>query len=205
MSKHVQFLTPKVQRRLFKAFIHIAMLMPLINAYWLAINDLAGGDPVEYILHFTGIGALNVLLITLTVTPLSKRFKQPVLMQCRRLIGIYSFVYALCHVVSFLAFEVQFDVQLFIGEIVERPYILVGAVAVILLMLLTITSFNKIKKQMKRRWQRLHNSIYLIAILGVWHYYWSVKSDISSPIIYTVLIIFLLSLRKEKILRMFAK
>mgnify|MGYP000280080937 CR=1 FL=1 len=205
MSKHVQFLTPKVQRRLFKAFIHIAMLMPLINSYWLAINDLAGGDPVEYILHFTGIGALNVLLITLCITPLSKRFKLSVFMQCRRVVGLYSFFYALCHIVSFLAFEVQFDLSLFVGEIIERPYILVGAVASILLLLLTFTSFNKIKKQMKQRWQQLHNSIYLITLLGIWHYYWSVKSDITTPILYFLAFCFLLSLRKEKIKRMFFK
>lgn len=205
MSKQVQFFTPLLQRRLLKAFIHSAMLIPLINAYWLAVNDQVGGDPVEYILHFTGIGALNILLITLCITPLSKRFKLSAFMQCRRVVGLYSFFYALWHIVSFLAFEVQFDLSLFVGEIIERPYILVGAVASILLLLLTITSLNKIKKQMKQRWQQLHNSIYLITLLGIWHYYWSVKSDITTPILYFLAFCFLLSLRKEKIKRMFFK
>ena len=87
---------------------------------------------------------------------------------------------------------------MFFSEIVERPYITVGMVSFLLLMALTITSLNRIRRNMGKRWQRLHNSIYLIAILTGVHFYWSVKSDIVEPIIYIIITLCLLALRYKK-------
>ena len=94
----------------FKLFIHLAALLPLVNAYYLALTDQLGADPVESIIHFTGIGAFNLLLLSLGITPISKRFKISILLKVRRLVGLYSFTYALCHLLNFLVFEVQFDI-----------------------------------------------------------------------------------------------
>ncbi|GAA6203532.1 protein-methionine-sulfoxide reductase heme-binding subunit MsrQ [Thalassotalea sp. SU-HH00458] len=186
-----------------KLAIHFISLFLLAKLYFQAFNDRLGADPVEAVLHFTGIGAFNLLLLSLLVSPLAQQFKWSFLLQVRRLIGLYSFTYALCHLVSFLAFEVQFDWSLFLNEIIDRPYITVGMFAVVILFLLTITSVSSIKKTMGRNWQSLHNAVYVALCLVALHFYWSVKSDIIEPSIYIVISVFLLYLRKNKIRRWF--
>lgn len=182
-----------------KTLIHISALFLLIRLYTLALQDLLGADPVEAVLHFTGIGALNLLLLTLVISPLAKYFKQAWLMQARRLLGVYTFIYALSHLLSFLAFEVQFDGALFVNEVFKRPYITIGMLAFTLLLALTITSLDRLKRSMGSRWQRLHNFVYLIAALSGIHFYWSVKSEIIEPSVYIFIIAILLWLRKRKI------
>lgn len=188
---------------LVKFFIHIGSLLPLVNLYWLAFMDELGADPVKDVIHFTGIGALNLFLLSLTLSPLAKILKQGKLISFRRVIGLYVFFYALLHVLNFLFFEVQFDFSLFVDEVFDRPYITVGMVALLILTGLAITSFSKIKRVMGRRWQKLHNLTYLVGTLAVIHFYWSVKSELTSPLIYITLFIFLLFLRKDKFSRWF--
>ena len=182
-----------------KVLIHVSALLPLLNLYWLAFGDELGADPVEAVIHFTGIGALNLLLITLTVTPIAKITKQGYLLQTRRLLGLYAFTYALFHLVNFLSFEVQFDSILFINEVVKRPYITVGMVAFLLLTALAVTSVNKLKRKMGKSWQRLHNASYLIVLLVVVHFYWSVKSELTSPLFYFAMALVLLLFRYKKL------
>ena len=182
-----------------KVIIHLGALLPLLNLYFLAFADDLGADPVEAVIHFTGIGALNLLLITLSVTPLAKVLKQGYLLQTRRVLGLYAYTYALFHLLNFIAFEVQFDGALFISEVVKRPYITVGMLAFILLTALAVTSVNKLKRKMGKSWQRLHNVNYLIVVLVTIHFYWSVKSELTSPLIYFALVIALLLFRRKKI------
>lgn len=181
-----------------KAVIHIVALLLVGRLYTLAFLDLLGADPVETVLHFTGIGALNLLLLTLVISPIAKACKQAWLMQVRRLLGLYTFTYAFLHVLSFLAFEVQFDLIFFVEEIFKRPYITLGMVAFVLLLALAITSFKSMQRRMGKQWQRLHNCVYLIVILSGIHFYWSVKSEIIEPIFYFTLIAILLWLRRRK-------
>ena len=190
---------------IFKTLIHLSALSILVYQYYLAINDKLGGDPVEAIIHFTGIGAFNLLLMTLLVSPLAKRFKLPWLMKSRRLIGLYAFTYAFCHVLNFWAFEIQFEVSLFFAELIKRPYITFGLVGFIILSLLAITSFSKIQRSMGRNWQLLHNFIYLAVLLVAIHFYWSVKSEIIEPSIYIIITVFLLLLRKQRIQKWFSR
>jgi len=182
-----------------KALVHITALYPLVNLYYQAISDRLGADPVEVVIHFTGIGALNLLLISLLISPAAKFFKIGALIQFRRMIGLYAFVYALCHILNFLSFEVQFDLQLFIDEVFERPYITVGMTAFLFLTALAVTSIAKIRRKMKKNWQTLHNFTYLIALLGVVHFYWSVKSEIIEPLIYVGLYAILMGFRHQKV------
>ena len=192
-------ITTKSKVFLLKSIIHLAALLPLLNMYFLAFADQLGADPVQRIIHFTGIGALNILLFTLTVTPIAKQFKLGYLLQTRRLLGLYSFVYAFMHITNFLAFDLQFAWSLFFSEIVERPYITIGMLAFILLTALAITSHNTLRAKMGKSWQQLHNAIYLIGVLVVIHFYWSVKSELSSPVIYAVITLSLLLFRYKKI------
>lgn len=194
---------------LLKAVIHLAAFLPLVNLYYLAFLDQLGADPVERVIHFTGIGAFNLLLITLTISPIAKKFKKGYLLQVRRLLGLYAFSYAFVHVLNFLAFDLQFAWSLFLTEVVKRPYITVGMLAFVLLTALAVTSLNALKRKMGRSWQSLHNCSYLIVTLVSVHFYWSVKSELVSPLFYFGLTVILLAFRYKKlkvlILSMFKK
>ncbi len=185
---------------LLKVVIHTAALLPIINLYYQAISVQLFADPVKTVIHFTGIGAFNLLLITLLVSPLAKYFKLGYLLRVRRLLGLYSFFYALLHLFNFIAFDLQFDFTLMFNEIIERPYITVGMVAFSLLTLLAITSLNFLKRKLGRTWQKLHNSIYLIVILVAIHFYWSVKSELIEPSVYIGLTLLLLIVRRYKVM-----
>ena len=190
---------------LLKITIHMMAFLPLLALYLLAFTDQLGADPVEDVIHFTGIGAFNLLLISLLITPVAKKYRQGYLLQTRRLVGLYSFTYALFHLLNFLAFEVQFDLALFFDEIIDRPYITVGMAALIILLSLAITSITAIRRKMGKKWQKLHNWVYVAALLISLHFFWSVKSDIVEPMIYVAMAVFLLSLRKDKIKRWFKR
>ncbi len=187
---------------LLKVLIHLGALIPLVNLYFLAFNDKLGADPVESVIHFTGIGAFNLLLITLSVTPIAQITKQGYLFNVRRLLGLYAYTYALFHLVNFLSFEIQFDGALFISEVWKRPYITIGMVAFFLLTALSITSINKLKRKMGKSWQQLHNVSYIIILLVAIHFYWSVKSELTSPLFYFAMAIMLLLFRYKKIKRL---
>ena len=175
--------------------------LPLVNLYYQAYRDTLGADPVEVVIHFTGMGALNLLVISLLIRPLAKRGQLHFLLQCRRLVGLYAFAYGLCHVANFLLFEVQLNMPLFVQEVVKRPYITLGMVAFILLSALAVTSFNFLRRKMGHHWQRLHNFTYLIALLVVVHFYWSVKSGITEPLLYLLLYVLLMLFRGQKLRR----
>lgn len=182
-----------------KLLIHCISITPLVIIYMQAFTGHLLGDPVEQLIHFTGIGAFNLLLITLCVSPLAKKFGLHFLMKVRRLLGLYSFFYALLHLSNFLAFDLQFDGALFISEVIKRPYITVGMLAFIMLTMLAITSHSQLKKKMGKQWQSLHNCSYFIVLLVSMHFYWSVKSELTSPLFYAGLTLLILLLRYKKL------
>jgi sulfoxide reductase heme-binding subunit YedZ len=188
-----------------KVLIHLSALGCLLRAYYLALSDQAGGDPVEAVLHFTGIGAFNLLLLCLLVSPVAKWSKQSRLMALRRLLGLYVFVYAFAHFASFIAFELQFEWRLVWAEVVDRPYITVGFAALVILLALTITSNKGAQKKLGRSWQVLHHGIYLAALLTALHYLWSVKSAELQPFVYLLVLVVLLLPRRRKLLRFYRK
>jgi sulfoxide reductase heme-binding subunit YedZ len=194
-------LNQKTKTLALKIIIHLAALLPIINLYANALADQLGADPVKAVIHYTGIGAFNLLLITLCISPLAKLLKQSFLMNMRRLLGLYAFTYAVLHLMSFIAFDLQFDFSLFVSEIIKRPYITIGMLAFILLSLLAITSITILKRKMGKNWQKLHNVNYLIILLVAIHFYWSVKSEISEPLFYFMMSVALLFLRRQKIKR----
>lgn len=191
----------RAQMLWLKALIHSFAALPLVNLYYQAYRDALGADPVEAVIHFTGMGALNLLMLSLLIRPLAKQSKMHFLLQCRRMIGLYAFAYGLCHVANFLLFEVQLNMPLFLQEIVKRPYITVGMTAFVLLSALAVTSVNWLRRKMGTHWQRLHNFSYLIALLVVVHFYWSVKSGITEPLLYLFVYVLLMLFRAQKLRR----
>ncbi|NKZ40758.1 protein-methionine-sulfoxide reductase heme-binding subunit MsrQ [Shewanella algae] len=178
-----------------KALLHLAAGLPLLYLALQVVTDSAGGDPVQYIIHFTGKGALNALVATLLVSPVARKFKLGLLMQTRRLLGLWVFAWACLHILSYFSLDLLFAWELLLSEIIKRPYILVGASAWLLLAALALTSFKAMQRRMGRRWQQLHYSIYAIALLVPVHYYWSVKSEIIEPSLYLAAMLLLLAIR----------
>jgi sulfoxide reductase heme-binding subunit YedZ len=186
-----------------KVFIHLSAVIPLFYTYFQAFSDQLGGDPVEAVLHFTGISAFNLLLLSLLVSPIAKKFKQGLLINVRRLLGLYAFFYALVHFSSYVLFELQLEWSLLLSEIIKRPYITVGFVALLLLSSLALSSTKNIQRKMGSQWQKLHNWVYVASLLIALHYIWSVKSDLVQPIIYWMMLLSLLWFRRDRLLKKF--
>ncbi len=193
-------LTPK-HTIWIKVVIHTGHIFAFVWLFFAVSNGYLGSDPVEPIIHFTGKAAINSLLITLLITPLVQQFKLGALIRVRRLLGVYTFVWALLHLSSFAWLDLALEWQLLGSEIIKRPYLVIGAIVWIILFLLTLTSTQSMQRKLGKKWQQLHNWVYIAAILAPIHYYWSVKSGIVEPIIYLMISFILLYLRRQKIKR----
>ncbi|SJN19667.1 protein-methionine-sulfoxide reductase heme-binding subunit MsrQ [Vibrio casei] len=184
-----------------KVFIHLAQLFAFTWLLFAVLNGHLGADPVQPIIHFTGKAALNTLFLTLLISPIAQKLKQGQLIRTRRLLGVYSFVWAIIHLTSYSWLDLALEWQLIGSEIIKRPYLVIGATVWIILCLLTLTSTQRMQRRLGKKWQQLHNWVYLAAILAPIHYYWSVKSDIVEPTIYIMAALLLLLVRKDKIQR----
>jgi sulfoxide reductase heme-binding subunit YedZ len=186
------------RRRLawLKAAVVVTGLVPLaqLTARAFGIGDL-GANPVQQVQQTLGTTALNLLLLTLTVTPLRRLTGQNWLVGLRRSLGLLAFAYALLHGLSYAALDLRFDWPHLLVDVVERPWITVGFVALLLLVPLAVTSTNAMQRRLGRRWTTLHRLVYAIAILGVLHFLWQVKLDTSEPLLYALMLTVLLGFR----------
>jgi methionine sulfoxide reductase heme-binding subunit len=185
-------------RYLYKPAVFAASLVPaallLCGALGWFGQDL-GADPVAKLLHSCGKTGLNFLLLTLLITPARRLTGWNNLIRLRRMLGLFAFFYLLAHFTVYLVLDRQLDYHSVLQDIVKRPYITIGFAALLLLVPLAITSTNRMMRRLGRRWQRLHSLIYLIVILGVWHYWWQVKKDIRLPLLYVGMLTVLLGFR----------
>ncbi|HIF9064501.1 TPA: protein-methionine-sulfoxide reductase heme-binding subunit MsrQ [Photobacterium damselae] len=197
-------ITPK-QITIIKSMVHIFSLIFMIYFVLLTLQGGFGADPVKGMEHFTGKAALNMLILTLLVSPLAKVFRQGLLMKLRRMLGLYSFFWATLHFAIYISLDLGFDFSLLGEEIFKRPYLTIGAVCWVILLLLAATSFQKIQRKMGKKWQTLHYWVYLALILAPIHYYWSVKSGVIEPSLYFVVAVLLLIWRKDFFMRLLGK
>lgn len=171
-------------------------LVPLaqLTARAFGYGDL-GANPVQAVQHTLGITALNLLLLTLTITPLRRLTGMNWLLRLRRSLGLLAFFYALLHFLSYAALDLRFDWPRLAADVVERPWITVGFIAVVMLVPLAVTSTNAMQRRLGRRWTTLHRSVYAIAALGVLHFFWQVKLDTREPLVYATILAVLLGYR----------
>jgi sulfoxide reductase heme-binding subunit YedZ len=177
---------PKAERAL-KTLVFIGASIPvvlLIASVAGVAGQSLGPNPIREMLHITGKTSLNLLMITLMVTPTRTVTGWVALQAVRRTLGLFAFAYAVLHFLIYAVLELDLDFSDLSREIVSRPFIIVGMIALLALIPLAVTSTNRMMRKLGRRWQTLHRLIYPIAILGVWHYYWQVKADIREPLIY---------------------
>jgi len=157
-----------------------------------------GTNPVETIQDTFGQWGLRFLLITLAVTPLRDWFNAPLLIQLRRMLGLYAFFYVLLHFLTWLILDQGVYWPGILQDIAKRPFITLGFIALLMLIPLAVTSTNGMMRRLGRRWKSLHRLIYAITLLGVWHYWWQVKADIREPLLYASIAAVLLGWRLWK-------
>lgn len=162
-----------------------------------------GVNAIERVLDVCGTTGLNLLMLTLCVTPLRRSTGINRLVSFRRLLGLFAFFYIALHFLTYtlldlgLIFEPQFAWNTLLMDIVERPYITVGFTALVLLIPLAVTSTRALQRRLGRNWVKLHRLVYVVAILGVLHFWWQKKSaaDVAEPFLYAFLLAVLLGER----------
>lgn len=179
-----------------KALISVNALIPLAFLAFDAYRGALGANPIEFFLRTTGVLTLVFLLITLAITPLRKIFGWNSLIRFRRMLGLYAFFYALIHLITYSIFDKSLDLAAIVGDVWQRPFIAVGMTAFTLLVPLAVTSTNGMVKRLGgKNWARLHKLSYVIAVLGVIHFWIIVKSDIFYPALFGLVLLVLLGYR----------
>lgn len=188
-----------VQKRLasrsFGVALFVLCLFPLGRLVWLGVTGGLGANPIEFITRSTGTWTLVGLLLTLSVTPLRRLTGWSALLRHRRTLGLFAFFYASLHFITYIWLDQFFDLASVARDIAKRPFITLGFAAFVLLIPLALTSTQRMMKKMGRRWQQLHRLVYGIALLGVLHYLWLVKRDLTQPLLYGGILLVLLAAR----------
>lgn len=185
----------KKQLAWIKAGFFLAALLPLARLVWLGLHDDLTANPIEFVERSTGTWALAILLITLSMTPVRLLTGVVWQIQLRRMMGLFMFFYVCLHFVTYIWLDQWFDWMAIAKDIAKHPYVLVGFSAFVLTIPLAITSNKAMIQRLRERWKKLHQLVYLIAILGVVHFWWLVKKDIREPLMYVLVLALLLGIR----------
>jgi sulfoxide reductase heme-binding subunit YedZ len=185
-------------RWFFKPLVFAACAIPavlmVLGVFGHGPMDL-GADPVRRLIHACGITALNILLVTLAVTPARQLTGLNDLLRLRRMLGLFAFFYVVAHFTVYAWLDQELNLRAIGADILKRPYITIGMLALLLLIPLAVTSTNRMMRRLGRRWTRLHQLIYVIAGLGIWHFWWQVKKDIREPLLYVGIFAVLMAFR----------
>ena len=182
-------------KRFLKPSVFILSLFPfLIITYKIFFNQL-GPEPVKEITHHTGEWTLIFIILTLAMTPFKKITKLNFWISLRRMLGLFVFFYATIHMLTYVVIDYRLDLQSISKDIFTKRFIFVGFAAWLLLTPLALTSSKKAMMLLKDKWKKIHRLIYIIAILGVVHFIWLVKKDLTEPLIYMAIILILLLFR----------
>jgi sulfoxide reductase heme-binding subunit YedZ len=180
-----------------KAVLFVLALVPFFRMVYLTVTGQLV-EPLEFITRGTGDWVLYFLCITLSITPLRKLTKWNWLIKLRRMAGLYAFFYACLHFMTFLWFDHFFDVAGMWKDVLKRPFITVGFIAFVLLIPLAVTSTNGMVRRLGgKRWQWLHRLVYVIAPLGILHFWWmkAAKHNFAQPILFGLIVALLLGIR----------
>ncbi len=174
------------------------LLLPLALLVWRAAHQALGANPAETLIRATGDWSLRLLCATLAVTPLRQWTGQPALVRFRRLLGLTTFLYVSLHFVGYAWLDKEFDLPAIVRDITKRPFILIGSAALLAMLPLAATSFNRaIRALGAARWQALHRTVYGIAILALLHFFWmrAAKRNFAEWVVYAALLGVLLGWR----------
>jgi sulfoxide reductase heme-binding subunit YedZ len=191
-------LTQRQVRLFWRPLAHVACALPLVMIV-LQLAEVAGlrlgPNPGLAIRDILGEWGLRLLLVTLTMTPLRWITGKPWPLQFRRALGLWSFTYLTLHFVTYFFLDRSLDLPVIIEDIAKRPFITIGFAAFVLMIPLAVTSTAGWRRKLGQRWLTLHKLVYVIAILGCWHFYWLVKKDVREPLVYCAILAVLLGFR----------
>jgi sulfoxide reductase heme-binding subunit YedZ len=188
-------MSPRRRVLVLKSAIWLCCILPLAWLLWHLFTDQLGANPLEVVIRRLGEWGLQLLLVTLCMTPLRDLSNESWPIQLRRLLGLWSFAYLCMHFLTYLWVDQFFDWQEIGKDIVKRPFITVGMLAMAGLIPLAVTSTRSMQRRLGGHWKRLHRLIYLIVPLGTLHFYWLVKADTLRPIIFALCVALLLGYR----------
>ena len=177
-----------------RAGFFVLCLVPFLALTNAVITNSLGPDPAERLMHVTGEWVIRFMVLVLAATPLA-RWGWPRLARYRRMLGLYAWFYATLHLLVFAQVYIGWSGDILLEELAERPYVLVGFLAWLILVPLGITSANTIRRKMGRNWRKLHRLTYVVAFLGWLHLLWLSRSDIGEAVIYGAVFAFLFALR----------
>ncbi len=187
--------------KLLKPLTFLLCLLPLIWVLYQigllqqgSAHEL-GADPGKEIVQFLGEWALRFLILTLFVTPLRQLLKWAPVARIRRMLGLFTFFYAFVHLMSYFVFLLELNINDVLTDVIKRPYITIGFLAFLILLPLAITSNRWMIRRMKQRWKKLHQFVYLAAIMAVVHLVWLTRTDYTQAVIYSALVALLLLFR----------
>ncbi|NNF14458.1 MAG: sulfoxide reductase heme-binding subunit YedZ [Gemmatimonadetes bacterium] len=178
-----------------KTGLWVAALSP---AAWLTrgvVQGELGPNPIETLTRVTGLTALTLLLVTLTVTPFRRATGWNPVIKLRRPLGLFAFFYAVSHFSIWFVFDMVFNLGYMIEDIAERKYITIGMAAFLVLIPLAVTSTRGWIRRLGRKWATLHKGAYLATALAVVHYFWVVKADTRLPLLLGLCLAVLLMIR----------
>ena len=173
-------------------------LIPFLALALAVMSNSLGPDPAEHLMHETGEWGMRFMVLVLAATPLA-RLGWPRLARYRRMLGLFAWFYATLHLLIFSQVYIGWSASALIEELAERPYVLVGVLAWLILVPLGVTSAHRIRRKMGRRWKDLHRLTYLVAFLGWLHLLWLSRSDVRDAVVYGLLLGFLLILRSSSL------
>lgn len=177
-----------------RVFVFLSCLAPFVLLVRGVISNSLGPDPAEQLMHVTGEWVMRILVLVLLATPLA-RCGWPRLARYRRMFGLYVWFYATIHLLVFAQVFIGWSADQLVVELVERPYVLVGFLAWLILVPLGVTSARTIRKRMGRYWRQVHRLTYAVAVLGWLHLLWLSRSDVGNAVLYGVILGLLLLYR----------
>jgi len=184
-----------VRAHMVLVLVHVGSLVPLAMLLRDYATHSLTANPIQDVQLRTGSYALELLVLSLACTPVSRILHRPWIQRLRRPLGLYAFLYATLHLVNYVALEYGFDFTLIGEDLTEKTYIMVGVAAFLALLLLAVTSTRGWMKRLGRNWRRLHWLVYAAGLLSVTHFALQVKSDLSRPVLFGVILAILLIIR----------
>ena len=167
-----------------RVLIFVLASLPFGWLLWATFTNHLGADPAKTVVWQTGLWALRLLLITLCVSPARRLLQWGWLMVHRRMLGLFALFYAVLHLLAYVFFILGADVSRLGEELIKRPYITVGAPALLILVVLGVTSTRAMMRRLGKSWQRLHNSVYVAVLLAWLHLFWQVRSSYFEAALY---------------------